>query len=398
MSFTDLDDPTPFTPDDHFRDDAKRRGRRLRNRRRLGLLSVTSILAVVLVVGGFTLYERHKAQQIVRIDVAASLDIPTAPTGTAAAGVELGSFDTPLNVLVVGSDTRALGDDGPVGTANTDTMMIVRLDPRSRHISVLSLPRDLYVDIPGHGQERLNTAWQTGGPQLLIDTIKQNYRVPIHHYIGVDFNGFRRLVDQAGGVDVFASVALRDTNTGFDTQPGCVHLDGNGALSLARSRHLTRVDGGRQEEDVRSDLGRIQRQQLLARILASSLLSSAPTPAAADQLLDTLVESATLDSTWALKDMAAVVHWARDLNLDHDITMYVPPVRGGMAGQASVLYLDDAIADPIFTPFRGDVTPTPSTTVAGTPSTTAVSTAVPPTTTSTVAGPNDPATWITACP
>ena len=352
----ELDDPAGFAPDDEFRAGAQAKGRRLKRRRR-GIIGAAGVATVLIVlVGGFGGYQKWRSSQVVRLDLGANLDarvevVPEAGEDPPPAPSEA------VNILVVGSDASMPGEGREVVTdVRTDTMMIVRADPDAGTIGVLSLPRDLWVEIPGHGSERLNTAWETGGPALLIDTIKANLDIPINHFLQVDGNGFQRLVDQAGGSDVWVAGELRDPNTGFvTTDAGCVHLDGAQALALVRSRHLELNDGGRWVQDPASDLGRIDRQQVMGRVLASSLLDQDLGVTAADDLLDTLIDNAAIDDTWAIRDMAGLLFWAQDLDLGADLMMATPPVTAGWAGPAAVLFLDEAAAAVTLAPFRPPV-------------------------------------------
>jgi LCP family protein required for cell wall assembly len=402
MTFDHLDDPEGFVPDEAFANAAKRRGAQLRRHRRVPIAGLGAVLVVLLLGVGFGLYERNKASKIDRLDLTASLDDPHAGSTDPAGG----DADVPptdvINVLVVGSDARIPGADRPPDENLTDTMMIVHIDPPAHQVRVLSLPRDLWVAIPGHGNDRLNTAWATGGPALLIDTIKANYKIPIHHYLGVDGSGFRQLVDQAGGADVYVPGRLSDTNTGFvATGPACMHLDGASTLALVRSRHLDFLTpDNRRHEDPSSDLGRIQRQQLVARTLAASLLQRTPTPAAADELLDTLVSGAILDSTWALKDMARIMNWARGLDLGRDLVMSSPPTTPAYEGKAAVLHLDAAAAEAVFVPFRGAAAATSTSTSTSTraPAPGSAPTSTPASTTPSTIAPGVPPAdqWVAA--
>jgi len=349
-----LDDPDGFIPDDEFRAGSRDRGRRLTRRRRAVLGAAGVATAMVLVVGAFGGYQKWRSSQIVRVEVAANLDPPVVVA-------DPGDDDVPpaptqaLNILVVGSDAAMPGEGREFVTdVRTDTMMVVRADPDASTIGVLSLPRDLWVDIPDHGPERLNTAWETGGPALLIDTIKANLDIPINHFMQVDGEGFQRIVDQAGGTSLWVAGELADRNTGFAAAgPGCVQLDGTQALALVRSRYL-QLNSPTQGwvSDPTSDFGRIGRQQVMGRVLAASLLDQELSVGSADDLLGILIDNAAIDDTWALRDMAGLLLWAQDLDLDSDLLLATPPANGGYAGQASVLYLDEAAAQPILDRFR----------------------------------------------
>ncbi len=173
------------------------------------------------------------------------------------ANVTIPSPGDPQTILVIGSDHRA-GE--PFNAANTDTMMLIRLDPSSSTINVLSVPRDLEVDIPGVGTAKVNAAYSYGGPNLLIKTIKQNVfpRLVVNHIIDVNFGGFRDLVNAIGCVytDVdhryYNNTALTNYSS-INIQPGYQKLCGAQALSFVRFRHTDSdiVRNARQQDFVR---------------------------------------------------------------------------------------------------------------------------------------------------
>lgn len=375
-----FDDPEPFVPDEQLRDAARSRGRALTRRRRRGIAAISTVTAVVVLFVGFSAYQTWRSSKVVRIDLAANLDPRESESVPAADDDAPIPPSQALNILVVGSDQAMPGEGRELVTdVRTDTMMVVRADPDAGTVAVLSLPRDLWVDIPGHGQERLNTAWETGGPALLIDTIKANLDIPVNHFLQVDGEGFQKLVDQAGGATVWAAGELRDTNTGFAAAgPGCVALDGAQALALVRSRHLERLDpGGGWTQDPYGDLSRISRQQLMGRVFADALLEQDLGIAAMNGLLDTLIENAVLDADWGLRDMAGLLDWAQSLDLETALTMATPPVRDHVTPSgAAVLLLEEAAAGPVLASFRPAPDPTagdPAGTVPGSAPTPTVS-------------------------
>lgn len=377
-----LDDPEPFVPDAAFRAGALAEGRRRRRRRGAALGAFGVLTTMVVLVVGIGGYQKWRSSQIVRVEVAANLDPPVV---VADPGDDAPPAPTQaLNILVVGSDAAMPGEGREFVTdVRTDTMMVVRADPEAGTVGVLSLPRDLWVDIPDHGPERLNTAWETGGPALLIDTIKANLDIPINHFMQVDGEGFQRIVDQAGGASVWVAGELADRNTGFAAAgPGCVELDGAQALALVRSRYL-QINSPTQGwvSDPTSDFGRIGRQQVMGRVLASSLLDQELSVGTADDLLGILIDNAAIDETWGLRDMAGLLLWAQDLDLESDLLLATPPANGGYAGQAAVLYLDEAAAQPILDRFRPGAAAAPAEDPAAAPGSTAVVPAPAPTTT-----------------
>jgi LCP family protein required for cell wall assembly len=172
-----------------------------------------------------------------------------------------------VNFLLIGSDKR------PGGSFRTDTMLIAILRPNDGQVSLISIPRDLWVSIPGWENQRINTAYQHGisvdypggGPGLLKDTILYNLGVRIDHTAMVEFDGFRQIVDTLGGVDVPVSCSYTDwrlIDPSYDpenennwalytTGPGLIHMDGDLALWYARSRQKSNdFDRGRRQQEV----------------------------------------------------------------------------------------------------------------------------------------------------
>ncbi len=148
-----------------------------------------------------------------------------------------------VTVLVLGSDSRPAerGNTRP----RTDSIMLLSLDPTTQHASVLSIPRDLYVDIPGYGLNRINTAYVFGGGQLAVDTIQYNLGVRVDYYVLVEFDAFITLIDEIGGIDINVPYEIYDPeypdmNYGYDPlyiPAGFQHMDGELALKYARTRH-----------------------------------------------------------------------------------------------------------------------------------------------------------------
>jgi LCP family protein required for cell wall assembly len=172
-----------------------------------------------------------------------------------------------VNFLLIGSDRR------PGGSFRTDTMVIAILRPNEGQVSLISIPRDLWVSIPGWENQRINTAYQHGvsvgypggGPGLLKETILYNLGIRIDHTAMVEFDGFRQIVDTLGGVDVPVSCPYTDwrlIDPSYDpfnennwhlytTGPGVVHMDGDLALWYARSRQKSNdFDRGRRQQEV----------------------------------------------------------------------------------------------------------------------------------------------------
>ena len=187
-----------------------------------------------------------------------------------------------INLLLLGIDRR-----GGTGWAyRTDTIIVVTVDPETGAAGMLSIPRDLQIPIPGHGEDRINTANvygyrkdnPDGGPALLKQTIEANLGIPIDGYLMVDFQTFERIVDTLGGIDVQVPKVLHDTRYpdprpgdpyAFKTihfDPGWQHMDGKRALEYARSRMST------------TDFDRARRQQLVLIAIREKALSLSAVP------------------------------------------------------------------------------------------------------------------------
>jgi LCP family protein required for cell wall assembly len=216
------------------------------------------------------------------------------------------------NFLVVGSDNG--GCNGQTATSDrsdlgerSDTIMIWRANPDTDQLAVLSFPRDLYVDIGGR-RDRINTAYRRDDPSRLIETIAQNFGVPVNHYIQVDFCAFRELVDAVGGVQVPFRYPARDSKSGLSiTTTGCVNLEGDDALAYVRSRHYQYEDppgSGNWRSDGTSDFGRIARQQdFLRRVVAKVVNDNLYSPSVASALITTNREYLVTDTGLTVRRM-----------------------------------------------------------------------------------------------
>lgn len=220
------------------------------------------------------------------------LNQPTIPLQAATPLLPAsGKLDKTLNVLLLGSDRRP---NDPVW--RTDVMMIAFIDAANGRAAVLSLPRDLYVNIPTRGWDRLNiadfwgeyTKYPGGGPGLMKKVVADNFEIRIDKYARVDFDGFKRIIDTLGGIDVNVPCEIEDdfidasSPTGFrhfQVDAGMQHMDGDTALMFVRQRHNT------------GDVSRAQRQQRVLYALREKIMSPnivPKIPALYQQLQDTV--------------------------------------------------------------------------------------------------------------
>lgn len=314
------------------------------------------VLVLVLVGSASALgYMNYKFTQLTSYDV--GIDVPPAE-GEAR------------NYLLVGSDSRAgLDEDDPANgqffgdgisasdAQRTDTIMILRIDPDDETAQLLSLPRDLYVPIADTGDKnRINVAF-TRGREVLIETIRENFGIPIHHYIEINLVGFLGLVDAIGGVPYYFDTPVRDTHSGLSVlESGCVTLDPRQSLAFARSRYLEfqDPDTGRWRTDGSGDFGRISRQQAFIRAAIGRAVSKGlSNPITLNDLVTVGVESVGRDPSLEMSDILGLGKRFAGFDEDTLLTYSLPATPFRTSGGASVLDLNVREAEPILNLFRG---------------------------------------------
>ena len=313
-----------------------------------GCLSTVGLMASAAGLG----YVLRKAERLPRVELGGILDEPTQSGG-------------PENYLIVGIDSAAgLPGNDPVRigrdvTLHSDTIMILRIDPESERAALLSLPRDLFVPIPGTGtSRRINIAVEQGGAPLLIKTIGETFGIPINHYVQVDFASFRGLVDAIDGVPVYIPRPARDAQTGLDfPDPGCHMLSADEALAYVRSRHYQELIDGRWVEDARSDLGRIARQQdFIRRALSRAIDRGARNPGTLDQLIDVGLSGVTVDSELTAGDIFDLGRKFRSFNPDSLLTYAVSGTPDTVNGAAILRLNEGPETEATLSIFRGGAT------------------------------------------
>ena len=256
--------------------------------------------------------------------------------------------------LVVGSDTREGLDDlenfGNFSGARGDVVMLVRVDPSTNETRMLSIPRDLWVSIPGHGENRINAAYALGGPRLMVETIKQNLGVPINNYVEIDFVGFQALVNELDGVPISFPNAARDAKSGLDVAAGTDILDGDQALAYARSRHYQELQDGSWQSVDANDIGRTSRQQEVMRGLLSRLKRPSSV-AEAGNIASSVSQHLTIDANLANESVPSMV-WDYKGIITGSIDGETLPTTGRTINGASVQVVKEPEASEMLASFR----------------------------------------------
>jgi LCP family protein required for cell wall assembly len=277
--------------------------------------------------------------------VAGGSPSPAPPTGHCA--------ERPCNYLILGSDSRAgltaeeqekFGTDDQIGGENrADTVMLVHTDPAAQEAVILSFPRDLWVEIPGQGWGKINSAFEGGisggvGPRLMAQTVANLTGLTIDHFLYVDLAGFQRIVDTLGGVEMCppgyqadpATGRIHDPLTALDIEPGCQTFDGQKALAYVRTRDLPC--------DNIPDFSRIGRQQQFLRAVINQMLRPEQI-VRAPGLVEPVVGSLKRDRGLLPGDLVYLVGQMRGIATGA-VAFRAVPGSGGWEGSLSVVHMD----------------------------------------------------------
>jgi LCP family protein required for cell wall assembly len=204
------------------------------------------------------------------------------PAGTASALTKQNGLimSSPTNILLLGTDHADNGQAGRRSDDHSDSMMLLRTDPKRHRLIYLSIPRDLRVTVPGYGDQKINAAMQLGGPSLAIKTVAELTGMPINHVVIVDFGSFQKLIDAVGGIDVnipenilsnrfdcpYSTAARCQAWPGWRFHKGVQHLNGHQALIYSRIRE-------NQLNPADTDISRAEHQQQVMQATLTKLAS-----------------------------------------------------------------------------------------------------------------------------
>jgi len=316
-------------------------GRRARQQRVLvGVLATVSAL-VLMAAGGSWVLTSYVSGHFGRVDAGTA--------GTPASG--------PLNILVAGVDIRAgltareqaelhVGHDV---SDNSDTLMLVHVAGDHGHVEIVSLPRDSWVNIPGHGMNKINAAIGIGGAPLMVRTVEQATGLTINDYVEVNFLSFVRVIDALGGVNICLPFAVDDSYSGLNLSAGLHHVDGITALEYARDRHSFAL----------SDLSRINDQQQLMATLLSNAISSGTlaNPIRLHRFLDSVTSAIQVDQGFNVIRLADELRGIQPADVGFTTVPLASLNYTTPTGQAAVLW-DSRAASTMFAQLKADRQPT----------------------------------------
>jgi polyisoprenyl-teichoic acid--peptidoglycan teichoic acid transferase len=304
----------------------KRRIRRI-------IMSMVS-LVLLLAVGTGAAYVAF-LNHVVTTNIKHAALLPTA--GTNPDGTKVGT-SSPLrqpaakdaqNILVVGSDSR-----GSVANGRSDVIVLVHISSDRKKVYLVHFPRDMYVNVPGHGKDKINAAFAYGGGPLLVQTLQELVAVPIDHMAVIGFDGFQAMTDALGGLDVYAEEASTEPGSGT-VHVGVNHLGGKAALAFVRER-LQLSEG---------DISRGRRQQAFIKALLLQSLSreTLTNPIRFAQLVSAGTQNLTLDNAFSIGDVRTEALAMRNLR-SKDVAFITAPFTGfGVTpAGASIDIVDDA--------------------------------------------------------
>ncbi len=313
---------------------------RPRRRRRIPVGRLVA-LVVVAWLGFMVFTPLHAWNSVTKVD--------TTPAGTRPADTK------GFNYLLVGSDSRegltaAQRKQYATGKAagrRTDSIILVHVPQSGGKPALISLPRDSYVPIPGHGSNKINAAFAFGGPNLLVETVEQVTDLHIDGYVEIGFAGFASVVDSVGGVDICVPFRMKDPKAGIDLKKGCQSLDGKNALGFVRARY----------SDPRGDIGRAERQrQFLAAIMKKALTpSTVLIPTRYWGFSHAAAQGLIVGEDTSLRDASRVLLAMRAVSNGQGLSLVVPLSNLNLQTNAgSSVKWDSARAKALFTLLRND--------------------------------------------
>jgi len=331
------------------RQNAPRGRRRTSSRVKRRRIIASALALILLVVGGIAGYGYYLTHGFHRVQVA-GLD------GALSNGTE--------NILMVGSTDRcALATQNAayglcsqgVNGVNSDVIMILHADAKNHRLSLLSIPRDLFIpNARSTGANKIDAGLYEGMGQL-VAAIEEDFAIPIQHAVSLNFDQFANIVDALGGINMSFPVSLYDRESNLNIQAApCVHLTGTQALQVVRARHLQYQTSGagpyaaNWTQENQSDLARIRRDHEFLRVLGSSVAKQGLSNPIADvNLINSVKADITFDQSWSVSDMANMVLDFHSVNINsvQQLTLPVSVVTDPAGAGGGYIYKGGAYGD-----------------------------------------------------
>jgi LCP family protein required for cell wall assembly len=326
-------EPTPLTP-------ANAAAPRTHRTRRI---IVSAVLILLVLIVGTSLTYWLLLNHTVTTNVKHEALLPTPSAGETLPVESPTTKDSSAkgaqNILLIGSDSHTT-----VANGRSDVIILMHITSDHKKVYLVHFPRDMYVEVPGRGKDKINAAYAYGGPQLLIRTLRNLVDVPVDHAAVIGFEGFEAMTDAVGGVDVYAEEASTEGGT---IHVGMNHLDGAAALAFVRERH--QLSEG--------DISRGRREQAFVKALMLKVLSkqTLTNPVRFAELVGAVARNLTVDNALSIADIYSQALAMRDLRSE-DIVFVTAPFTGfGRSPQgASIDIVDKAKMAKLSTALRAD--------------------------------------------
>jgi len=368
-----IDDPSPGSRSPSGRPRSRRSGRAKWSRKKKILGGIAAVLVVVLVVAaGSYGYLQYRFDQFSKVHVA-SLARPIS--------------GQPFNMLVLGSDSRVglsaaqaaqAGSAAQVQGQRSDVVMIWRVDPGTKQITITSIPRDTLVQMVGqdvntYGRFNRINASDGSGTNSLVQTIEANFGIPINHAVQVDFGGLEGAVTALGGIWLDFPYPAKDVWSGLNVPTaGCQLINGTQALAVARSRHYQYYENGYWQYDGTSDFGRIQRQGAFLRALINAAKGKY-NPLTLNSFISSLPQGIVIDDQFSLNELIGLAAAFHSFSSSALVTQTVPTISNGyVSPYGDVLFVDQPAAQQMLVDTFGSqlsapTSPPPDTSLVPTP-------------------------------
>lgn len=257
--------------------------------------------------------------------------------------------DPGQNWLLVGSDQRGASTARKwrIGSAHSDTIMLLHLPEEQKDSAyVISIPRDSYVNVPGHGMEKINESFARGGPLLLTETVQELTGIHIDHFAAIDFHGFKEMTDALGGVEIVLRHPIQDPSNGWSWPAGRNRLDGRSALHFVRERKG--LPG--------ADVDRVKRQHAFLKAMAEKAASTGTlsNPVKLDQFLQAVSRAVAVDDTANIATLRGLALRLNKVGPEGVTFVSVPVGRTAWVGEQNVALLNEALSQGLFEAIRED--------------------------------------------